>query len=210
MTARRADDDPPVRRRMAPAARREQIVHAARTAILRRGLTATSLRDIAAEAGVSMGTVTYHFASIDEILGVVVVAESARFYEKVVEKADAEPDARAALRMLVEPLFADDAEVEDHWRIWADYWAAAARNPGMTETYAVRIRHWERCCARTIARGTAQGTFRDVDPAAAALKLAAYSDGLATQRAQGVASLTPQLARAWFLEFTEALLAPRG
>ncbi len=200
-------DPAPVRRRMSPAARRDQIVGAARSVIVRQGLTTTSLRDIATEAGVSMGTVTYHFDGVDEILGAVVVAETERFYEQVIASADAEPDPRAALRMLVDPLFADHGESDDHWRIWTDYWATVARRPEITDSYAVRIRHWERCCARTIARGIDDGLFGRVDPADAALKLAAYSDGLATQRAQGVDRLTPSLARAWLLQFAEALLA---
>lgn len=199
---------PGVRRRMSPAARREQIVGAARNVIVRRGLADTSLRHIAAEADVSMGTVTYHFSSVDEILGAVVVAETTRFYAEVVAAADAEPDPREALRLLIEPLFEDASDVDAHWRIWTDYWAAVARRPEMTSAYAARIRHWERCCARVIERGIAAGTFRHVDPDVAALKLAAYSDGIAAQRAQGVEGLTRAAAREWFLEFTEQLLDP--
>ena len=203
-----SDETKPPRRRMSPAARREQIVAAARAMIVRRGLGSTSLRDIAAEADVSMGTVTYHFDSVDDILGAVVIAESERFYEQVVAAADAEPDARRALDMLIEPLFAEGDEVEAHWRIWTDYWAAISQRPGMNDAYGARIRHWERCVARVIARGASDGTFREVDSDAAALKLAAYSDGLATQRAQGVTALTRTIARAWFLQFADALLAP--
>lgn len=192
---------------MSPEARREQIVSAARSVIVRRGLGATSLRDIAAEADVSMGTVTYHFDGIDEILGEVVIAESTRFYATVIAAADAEPDPRAALRLLTDPLFAEGEDVDAHWRIWTDYWAVISRRPGISEAYATRIRSWERCAARVIARGAASGAFRGVDPAATALKLAAYSDGLATQRAQGVSALTRAVARAWFDEFVDALLA---
>lgn len=183
-------------------------MRAARAAILRRGLVATSLRDIAAEAGVSMGTVTYHFASVQDIRGAVVLAESERFYERVVARADAEPDAWEALRILTDPMFASGADVEDHWRIWMEHWAATARDPAASQPYALRIRHWERCCARVVARGVADGVFRSIDPDAAALRLAAYADGLATQRAQGVAMLTPDVASAWFAEFTRMLLAP--
>lgn len=199
------------RRRMNPSARRAQIVAAARSVIERRGFGATSLRDIAAEADVSMGTVTYHFTSVDEILGAVVIAESERFYAEVVAAADAEPDPREALRLLIDPLFDEaDPDIEAHWRIWTDYWAAVSRHPEMTDAYATRIRHWEQCVARIIRRGIVDGVFRDVDPESAALKLAAYSDGLATQRAQGVEHLTQPVAREWLREFADALLSPGG
>lgn len=193
-------------KRLAPAARRQQITEAARSLIVRQGLGSTSLRDIAAAAGVSMGTVTYHFTGIDEILGAVVVTESERFYADVVQAADAEPDVRRALGILMDPMFGESPDVEDHWRIWSDYWAAVVRRPGMTQPYAERVRYWEACCTRVIARGVEAGTVRPVDPAQSALKLSAYADGLATQRGQEAPGLTAGVARAWMDEFIEALL----
>lgn len=196
-------------RRLPPAQRREQITRAARSLIVHRGLAAISLRDIAAAAGVSMGTVTYHFTGIDEILGAVVVAESERFYAEVVQAAETEPDVRVALDTLIDPMFADSPDAEAHWRIWSDYWSAVVRRPGMTEPYAERVRFWEACCTRVIARGVEAGTVRPVDPAQAALKLSAYADGLGAQLAQEAPGLTPAIARAWMAEFVQALLFDR-
>ncbi|MBY0689077.1 TetR family transcriptional regulator [Microbacterium marinilacus] len=193
---------------MSPSARREQVVASARAVIAERGLSRTSLRDIAARAGVSLGTVTYHFTGIDEILSAVVVRESERFYGGIVRAVDAEEDPRRALSLLIDPLFGDSTELEDHWRIWSDYWAAVARRPEIADAYADRIRHWEDCCARTIRRGIDAGAFRPVDPEEAALKLAAYADGLGAQRAQGVAGLTAADARSWLAELVDLLLTP--
>lgn len=195
-------------RRLPPAERRRQIVAAARGVIVQRGLAVASLRDIARAADVSLGTVTYHFDGVDEILSAVVITDSERFYEDVVRLADAEPDPWVALRLLIEPLFDDSDDVRAHWRIWSDYWAAVARRPEMAAAYAGRIRYWEACCTRVITRGVASGVFGDVVPAEAALKLAAYSDGLATQLAQNLPALTHPVARAWMDEFTLALLTP--
>ncbi|OII34812.1 TetR family transcriptional regulator [Curtobacterium sp. MMLR14_010] len=180
------------------------IVRAARAVIVRQGLGATGLRDIAAEAGVSVGTVTYHFASVAEILNEVVVLETERFYGAIVEAVDAEPDAVVALRMLVEPLFDDSEEVRQHWRIWSDYWTAVARRPEVAEEYAERIRVWEACLVRVVRRGVADGTFTapdGIDPSVVALKLAAYSDGVATQIAQNAPGLTDAVALTWMWEF---------
>lgn len=195
-------------RRLAPAQRRAQIIAAARSVIVDHGLARTSLRDIAAAAEVSMGTVTYHFTGIDEILGAVVIRESEEFYTDVVGAADAEPDPWRALALLIDPMFTGSPEVEAHWRIWTHFWAAVARRPGLADSYAGRIRHWESCCARVIGRGVAQQVFRAVGPEGAALRLAAYSDGLAAQRAQGVRALTAATACSWMHEFARAILAP--
>lgn len=195
-------------RRLPPAARRQQIIGAAGELMVERGLSQLSLRDIARHAGVAMGTVTYHFDSVTEILSAVIIEESERFYADVVRAADAEPDPWAALRILNASLFSDAPEVRGHWRLWTDYWAVVARHPEIAETYADRIRHWEHCCARVITRGVASGMFARVDAAGSALKLAAYSDGLGAQLAQGVDGLSPDVAAMWLEEFARLMLRP--
>ncbi|MBD8608912.1 TetR family transcriptional regulator C-terminal domain-containing protein [Frigoribacterium sp. CFBP 13729] len=200
--------------------RRALIVEAARGVILREGLGGTRLRDIAGEAGVSVGTVTYHFESVAEILNEVVVLETARFYSSIIEAVDAEPDPVAGVRMLVEPLFAATDASDEHWRLWSDYWTAVARKPAVAAEYVERIRVWEACLTRTLRRGAESGAFPalgagagagavaagpDEGPAdrasEVALKLAAYSDGVATQLAQKAPGLTSELALTWMWTF---------
>ncbi|MBD8703685.1 TetR family transcriptional regulator C-terminal domain-containing protein [Frigoribacterium sp. CFBP 13712] len=191
--------------RRKPAERRAQIVEAARGVILREGLGATRLRDIAGEAGVSVGTVTYHFESVAQILNEVVVLETARFYSSIIEAVDAEPDPVAGVRMLIEPLFAATDASDEHWRLWSDYWTAVARKPAVAEEYVERIRVWEACLTRTLRRG-AGGVFPSLavgDASELALKLAAYSDGVATQLAQKAPGLTSELALEWMWVFVE-------
>ncbi|MBT1544731.1 TetR/AcrR family transcriptional regulator [Curtobacterium aurantiacum] len=188
--------------RQRPEVRRAMIVEAARAVIVRNGVGATGLRDIAAEAGVSVGTVTYHFGSVAEILNEVVVLETERFYGAIVAAVDAEPDVLAGLRMLVAPLFGDTEQVRQHWRIWSDYWTAVVRRPEVAAEYAERIRVWEACLVRVIRRGVHSGVFRHaVEPDTVALQLAAYSDGVATQIAQGVPGLTNTVALSWMWRF---------
>lgn len=189
--------------RRKPEIRRALIIEAARGVILREGLGATRLRDIAREAGVSVGTVTYHFASVAEILNEVVVVETARFYSSIIEAVDAEPDPVVGVRLLVEPLFADTVATGDHWRLWSDYWTAVARRPAVAAEYVERIRVWEACITRTLQRGVDRGVFATEDPSGLALKLAAYSDGLATQLAQHAPGLTSAIALDWMWRFIE-------
>ncbi|AIV40133.1 MULTISPECIES: TetR/AcrR family transcriptional regulator [unclassified Curtobacterium] len=188
--------------RQRPEVRRAMIVDAARAVIVQRGVGATGLRDIAAAADVSVGTVTYHFGSVAEILNEVVVLETERFYGAIVAAVDAEPDPVVGLRMLVGPLFGDTEQVRQHWRIWSDYWTAVARRPEVAAEYAERIRVWEACLVRVVERGLADGVFHTEDgPEVVALRLAAYSDGVATQIAQGVPTLTNAVALAWMWRF---------
>jgi AcrR family transcriptional regulator len=210
--------------RQKPAVRRALIVEAARGVILREGLGGTRLRDIAGEAGVSVGTVTYHFESVAEILNEVVVLETARFYSSIIEAVDAETDPVVGVRMLVEPLFAATDASDEHWRLWSDYWTAVARKPAVAAEYVERIRVWEACLTRTLRRGAESGAFPALRAGAGAgaagragagatgpdgadrasevaLKLAAYSDGVATQLAQKAPGLTSELALTWMWTF---------
>jgi AcrR family transcriptional regulator len=161
-----------------------------------------------------VGTVTYHFASVAEILNEVVVLETARFYSSIIEAVDAEPDPVAGVRMLVEPLFAATDASDEHWRLWSDYWTAVARKPAVRAEYVERIRVWEACLTRTLRRGAESGAFPALGAGAGAtgpdgadrasevaLKLAAYSDGVATQLAQKAPGLTSELALTWMWTF---------
>lgn len=193
--------------RLRPEERRRQIISSARATLAQRSLAGLSVRDIAAAAGVSIGTVTYHFAGIDEIFGELVIGESQRFYAEAITRADAEADPMAALALITEPMFADTEDARAHWRIWADYWGLVARRPQVAGFYADRIRSWEACATRIIARGQDAGVFTaDIDPAAAALRLAAYADGLGMQLAQRVAGVDGRMATDWFLDFAGLLL----
>lgn len=55
--------------------RRRLIIEAARVLIADRGLFSASMRDIAQRAEVSLGTVSYHFEGIAELLSEVLHAE---------------------------------------------------------------------------------------------------------------------------------------
>ncbi|NLS10491.1 TetR family transcriptional regulator [Nesterenkonia sp. MY13] len=192
--------------RLSPSDRRRLIVAAARTVMLKSGLTGASLRDIAQAADVSVGTVTYHFRSVNEILQEVVTQESQGFYASVVAEARAAEDPRKGLRALMEPMFADTDTVREHWKIWADYWGLVGRRPEIASAYADQIRLWEDACTEVISQGVEAGVFNDVPPRETALKLAAYSDGIGVQRAQSVPSLDSERSITWMLEFASHLL----
>lgn len=63
---------PPPRRRLAPAARREQLLEAAVELAAGRDLTLLSVQDIAAHAGVSEGLLYHYFPTKDALLAAAV------------------------------------------------------------------------------------------------------------------------------------------
>lgn len=189
-------------RREPPRVRRALIVEAARQVLIRDGLHRTGLRDIAAEAEVSVGTITYHFRSINEILVEAAVREVDRFYTPLLEAVRLEPDPARALMLLIDPLFDGTEAAAGHWRLWSDYWTAIARDPGMAAEDYGRLRLWQQCFEQTVARGITEEVFSAAAvPAEVALKTAAYSDGIATQLSMGAGGLDHHAARRWLRRF---------
>ncbi|BAS16258.1 hypothetical protein AHiyo8_45610 [Arthrobacter sp. Hiyo8] len=75
------------RQRHPTEVRRQLVVDAARDLIADKGLFNVLIRDISKACGVSPGTITYHFKSLDEVLMEVVKAETADFYVPLQESA---------------------------------------------------------------------------------------------------------------------------
>jgi len=89
--------------------RRDRLIDAALTIIAERGVTGTTHREIARAADVPLGSMTYHFASLDEIL----VEAFTRHFEAVAEvfdrrmaaAADRDAAIQAVIAMVGEDLF---------------------------------------------------------------------------------------------------------
>ena len=140
--------------------RRALIVEAARSVIADRGLFATTMRDIAAASEVSLGTVTYHFRGIAEILAEVLDGEMDAFYAPLVAAAFAQPDGRAALRALIDGFLASSPRARQHWVLWLDFWALSAHDGEYARRQAAFYQRWQRDVAAIFRRGQADGTLR--------------------------------------------------
>lgn len=197
------------RRRLPAIARRALIIDAARRVIARQGLTGATVRQIAAAAGVRPGTITHHFASIEELLTEVLHVESDRFGQELAAAVSERSGAMAGLRAIGDVMLADRPEVRDHWRIWLDLWARASHDAPLAEWQAERYRDSRRLVRDVIAEGVEQGELRGVDPEAAAVDVVAMVDGLAIQAFLEMGELTPETARRHLAEALEQRFAPQ-
>jgi AcrR family transcriptional regulator len=175
--------------------RRRLIVDAARSVISERGLFATTMRDIAQSSGVSVGTLTYHFTGIAEILAEVLQGEMDSFYLPIVENARAAPDATMALQLLVDGFFADDARTVQHWRLWLDFWSLSAHDPAYAKWQANAYDVWRADFGQVVARGLESGEFRVDDLDVVMIEFLALFDGLAAQAYLPGSSMGPPTAR---------------
>ena len=166
--------------RLSPARRRELIVAAARASVLERGLAATSVREVARTAGVSIGTVTYHFSGIDELLTEVLRVTLRDFYRPRRRRLDPDTTALARLQLLIDEHFASP-ELYEQCVIWMEYWPRAIHAPSARAWRRRRYSTYRRYIARVLAAGAEAGEFVVDDPEVLATEFLALFDGLSVQ-----------------------------
>lgn len=171
------------------------IIAAARDVIAERGLHATTVRDIAAAADVAVGTVTYHFSGIAEVLAGVLEAEMADYSAPVMSAAADAGTAADALRILTDGLLASGDRAVQHWKLWLDFWALAAHYPHYSQWQSQVYRDLHALVTSLLERGRTDGSLIVSDPPRQAVEYVAMMDGLVVQGYLPGARLDPQRAR---------------
>lgn len=192
--------------------RRRLVIESARDLIADKGMFNVQVRDISEACGVSPGTITYHFRSLEEVLWEVVRAETTDFYEPlregIGEAGERAVSSREALLTLLRGLFKDDADTRRHWLIWIDFWSAAARDDSYGEWMSAHYDGWREAMRLIIERGVERGEFSCADPHAVASDIAALVDGLAVQCFSRKSSTTVGAAAEQLTRFATDRLGP--
>ncbi|MCX6432304.1 MAG: TetR/AcrR family transcriptional regulator [Actinobacteria bacterium] len=82
--------------------KRERLLDAAMSTMVDKGLGGVTVKDVADAAGVSPGTVHYHFSDIDGVLLGVVERALDKMYDQRLDAISAVPDIRSKLLTLIE------------------------------------------------------------------------------------------------------------
>lgn len=189
--------------------RRRLLVEAAREVIAERGLFAVTMRDIAAAGGVSVGTVSYHFTGIEEILGEVLKDEMTSFYTPLLEAAALCPSAADELRALVDGFFSEEPRTVQHWHLWFDFWSLSAHDRDYAEWQRSTYRRWRDDVVRVLTRGHRSQTFVIPDLERTVTEFMVMFDGLALRAYLPGAPVGPPQARVDLWTWVErVLLAP--
>ncbi len=190
------------------AARRAQVLRAARACIVAQGYERVTVRDVAAAAGVSTGTVVHYFGDKDSVLEAALLGKVQDTGLALRAALAGASSARERLERLVEASLPASDEVRDEWRLWLTFWGEATRNERLRAVSERQHRRWTAFLARIIADGVAAGEFAPVEVDAAAAQLAALVDGLAVQAALGNPGLDAARMRRLCLDALRRLLPP--
>jgi AcrR family transcriptional regulator len=147
--------------------------------VLRDGIEAASVRKVAAEAGVSAGSLRHVFPSQAELLAFamqLVIDEVTRRVEAV----EPSGDPREAVERILQSLLVLDPDTRAVFEVWLAFVARARVDPGLRplrDTTHEQVRALCRTCIETLRAG---GRARaDLDVADETERLHALVDGLA-------------------------------
>jgi AcrR family transcriptional regulator len=111
-------------------ARREQILDAARTCFLRDGLHNTSMQDLIAEAGLSVGAVYRYFKSKDEIITAIADTVTGAIQSELAEVAARKLPLIDALSAVID-LVDTQVQPDGNFRLGLQIWAEASLDPSI-------------------------------------------------------------------------------
>lgn len=172
--------------------RRTQIIAATSEVIIRNGVDGARLKDIADEAGVSLGMVQHYFRHREELVVTTMssLLELTLATWRVVSAREPDPVRRlfALLRFQV----AGWAPFAKRWSFWVEFWSAANRHATLNAHAKDIYGSWTDPFRTVIADGVAAGAFRPTSsPDLLILRLMCLSDGAAVRVLFDPDGLTP-------------------
>ena len=189
-------------RREQPDARREGLVEATLRSLAAHGHDGASVRRIAAEAGVSVGLINHHYASIDELIAAAyekVALGIVRHLLETTEAAPPSPRARlsAFFRASCSPLLLDPQLLG----VWVVFWSMIKHSPIMQETQRRTFNEYRQVLEDYLTAYIAEISPVPANPRLAAIGLSAMLDGIWLELCLNPTAFSPEegvkLCEAW-------------
>jgi len=196
--------------------RRRQIADALLRTAARRGLHATGMREVAAEAGVSLRLVQYYFGTKEELLLAAMQHLAAQFGDRAMTRirGSRQAGAPASPRDVLAAILAEGLPADDQRRTFAElsvaYLALSLTDPALAIAPLVKNSDIVRevIAAQLRATQAAGDTPGHLDPELEAVSLLARSAGLSTSVLAGQSS--PGQAQAVIDYHLDRLFPPPG
>jgi AcrR family transcriptional regulator len=174
------------------AVRRPQILAATIDLIREQGLWTVRISDVAKRAGMSPTSVVYYFGTKDQLFAEAITGVDDAFYAIALDElAGFEHAGERMARLIVRSSTTD-------WLLWIDLWVYTRHHPETTVAQRRFQRRWRQTIQDVIEYGCETGAWQVNDPAAAAQRLSALTDGLAVHMVLG----NPEYARERYVEMT--------
>jgi AcrR family transcriptional regulator len=182
--------------------RRQQILDAALEVFSRTGYHVTNVSDVAAQAGVSQGTIYWYFDSKDELFQAALLSAFGDVGEEAIGALAGCDTASEKVRMLADSMVGLAEQAEGLFMLFLGYWASSDRKEGSAQIWVDVLGRYKDILVEIVEEGIGRGEFRPVDAEGLVWALLAAYDGLAAYTV-----IMPDLdLKRISLSFTETLL----
>ena len=170
---------PPERPTLKTQRRLDEVDEAARRVIVRKGLRATTMRDISREGGFTTGVLTHYFPDKDALIVGVFSSASEHWLEGVRASLAAAESAQERLAVIVSLGIPADVDERRQWRLWAEMWSYAGWNRDFADHVVATDALWEQELRGVLEQVVAAKLLpADLDVEIQARVLARLIDGL--------------------------------
>ncbi|MFJ5798539.1 TetR/AcrR family transcriptional regulator [Streptomyces decoyicus] len=197
-----------------PLARRRAVAQAVLSVVARHGLEHASLRNVADEAGLAIGSVRHYFADHDELMTFTMRELSRRIGDRIRTHAerllapDRGTDRRAATEELLAEFLPLDGARRQEAALWLTFAAAAHTRPELRPCAAEMQADLHTLMSRVLHEARyAGGLPADTDVELESTRLAALLDGLTLQATLLPDRYPPKLLRQVLRRHLDALKA---
>jgi AcrR family transcriptional regulator len=169
----------PSKRELQREERRSQILDAALTVFSSKGFHATNVSDVAAQAGVSQGTIYWYFDSKEELFTAAMLSVFADFGQEALASLEVCETASEKLRALGRGMEDFLGRVEGIFIMFLGYWASSSSREEAGRFWVDVLVDYKDMIVDIIEEGVGNSEFRPVDAEALVWALMAAYDGLA-------------------------------
>lgn len=167
------------RRAVSREKRRQQLIDATMKCIARKGMSSTTLGDVASEAGLSQGIVNLHFQSKENLLNETLRALADDYkaqFDRTLERAGPDPASKllAAMELDFKPSICDRKKLA----LWFAFWGEARARPAYRKICYESDRYYDDVVQQLCTAIIEDGKYRDVTAAAAVNALTSMTNGL--------------------------------
>lgn len=167
-------------KRKLPAERHSELLARAVEISRAEGLSAVTLRRVAADLGVTPGLVSHYFSAAEQLITAAFRSAAVADLDEARSHVDAAPTALAKMDALMDYLLDDSSD--DASALWLEAWSLGRRNAALASEANELTDDWLACIAGIVRAGTQDGEFRVDDVDVAARRLLTMIDGLGAQK----------------------------
>ncbi len=156
------------------------IIEAALSCFLRQGYHNTTMDDIAAESGLSKGSLYWHFESKEDLLQSATRALFENYFDpESLAQLEQIPTAAGRLRAMAQMLATMLEELEGLFNLFVEFWTASAHRDEAAQLWLDLLIEYKELLVGVIEGGVESGEFKPVEAEQLVWAVMAAYDGLA-------------------------------